>query len=91
MSWPTDGEPRYVVVTTRGYTIMNPPGQRRGSSREQATYAVLDRAYCYAEVESWRTETYDRGRSKLSAETRAEARCAELNAEHEADLLALQK
>lgn len=47
MSWPDDGEPRFVVTVLHGYQIV-PGSTSRGSGwPEPAPSAyVLDRAYC---------------------------------------------
>lgn len=71
MSWPTDGEPRFVVGSVTGF---NYPG---GFDSKEATFwTVHDRAYCYHIV--WRQIRHSSRR-----EAYARALAASLNAEYE--------
>lgn len=90
MSWPADGKPRYVVARTNGMLEM--PNNRGGTSdsarntKQQATFAILDRAFCYRTVARYRTEDVGGLMAKRVAlvERVATARCDAFNAAGEA-------
>lgn len=86
MSWPADGKSRFVVARTDG--ILNLPYQRSGRNEsagkfknQQATFAILDRAFCHKALITYRTEDVggSMARRIQVVERVVNGKCAEMN------------
>lgn len=79
MSWPTDGDPRFVVVEVTGSSR---PTAGSTAKLDGLSVHVLDRAFCHRIVASFCTD-YMRGFG-VPARVRKSAadRCDELNGAH---------
>lgn len=86
MSWPTDGEPRFIVREHTGHRIGLAHARTGSGSLEGLSVCVLDRGYCHRVVAQWASE--DEGGSTprstrwAAIRGRAQARADQLNAEH---------
>lgn len=85
MSWPADGQPRYVIVETTGFLGHGPGGLLAiDKTLPSRTVAILDRAFCHRTVFKAQSESFN-NRGRVFAVARARQlvadRLAELNAE----------
>lgn len=84
MSFPADGQPRFVIVETVGLALPQTGGAdpKLNSAPESRTVAILDRAVCHREVALFRSEDYGHTRQEAVAKAQrlAAERLAELNA-----------
>lgn len=83
MSWPTDGEPRYVTAVIRGGVIVTTGDPRGGDN--SPIYYIYDRGRCHRIVRRifagvQRYDPIKGGNRLVPARVEIERICAEMNA-----------
>lgn len=81
MSWPDDGEPRFIVTSIGGWVINSRSAGRSGSHKPGLAFQVLDRAYAHAVVREFQPGREKGFRREESRRSKALELAAALNAE----------